>query len=234
MTKSKTIIATLGIVAGLGAAALPLCSYATENVSGNVDLYVEVNPAIAMSITGNNDDNTYYGTQADDSVPEHPVASDNAAVHVKAPGAASQINGTDVSTFETSTATKASSSYVSLLPNAYASTTSTVTVYTNNTDGYTLKVEKGGDTTSLVNAESDTITAGAVTEDTGGAGHWALKGGDIASLTALDGTNGNVLKANGTRVSGGQATTVTYGISTSTTQNTGVYHIELEYTATTK
>ncbi|MDO4987170.1 MAG: hypothetical protein Q4E46_02550 [Candidatus Saccharibacteria bacterium] len=65
MSKSKTILAGLGVVTALGTAALPLASYAAPNaanvgVSGNVDLYVEVMPAIAMTITGNNDASEHY------------------------------------------------------------------------------------------------------------------------------------------------------------------------------
>ncbi len=58
MTKSKTILAGLGVVAALGVAAMPLASYATQtpqSVSGNVLLAVEVQPAISMTIEGNND-----------------------------------------------------------------------------------------------------------------------------------------------------------------------------------
>lgn len=55
MSKTTKIIAALGVVAGLGVAALPAFTYAAETVSGNVDLLVEVNPAIAMTISGNND-----------------------------------------------------------------------------------------------------------------------------------------------------------------------------------
>ena len=57
MTKSTKILAGLGVVAALGVAALPLASYA-ETVSGNVQLEVEVLPAIAMTISGNNDSGT--------------------------------------------------------------------------------------------------------------------------------------------------------------------------------
>lgn len=58
MSKSKTILAGLGVVAALGVAALSLSSYAAitpASVAGNVDLYVEVQPAIAITIAGNND-----------------------------------------------------------------------------------------------------------------------------------------------------------------------------------
>ncbi|MBR5620925.1 hypothetical protein IKW75_00325 [Candidatus Saccharibacteria bacterium] len=60
MSKTTKIIAALGIVAGLGVAALPAFTYATDPVSttGDVEVQVEVLPAIAMTITGNNDTGT--------------------------------------------------------------------------------------------------------------------------------------------------------------------------------
>ena len=56
MSKTTKIIAALGVVAGLGVAALPAFTYATESVSGQVEVDVEVESAIAMTIVGNNDD----------------------------------------------------------------------------------------------------------------------------------------------------------------------------------
>jgi len=56
MSKTTKIIAALGVVAGLGVAALPAFTYATETVTGDVEVDVEILPAIAMTIAGNNDD----------------------------------------------------------------------------------------------------------------------------------------------------------------------------------
>lgn len=64
MSKTTKIIAALGVVAGLGVAALPAFTFA-ETVTGDVDVVVEVQPAIAMTITGNNDDGSHYGTDTD-------------------------------------------------------------------------------------------------------------------------------------------------------------------------
>lgn len=55
MSKTTKIIAALGVVAGLGVAALPAFTYAAETVTGDVEVDVEILPAIAMTITGNND-----------------------------------------------------------------------------------------------------------------------------------------------------------------------------------
>lgn len=59
MSKTTKIIAALGVVAGLGVAALPAFTFATESVTGDVEVQVEVVPAIAMTITGNNDSGTH-------------------------------------------------------------------------------------------------------------------------------------------------------------------------------
>lgn len=62
MSKTTKIIAALGVVAGLGVAALPAFTYATNPASttGNVEVDVEVLPAIAMTISGNNDNGEHY------------------------------------------------------------------------------------------------------------------------------------------------------------------------------
>lgn len=58
MTKTTKVIAALGVVAGLGVAALPLSSYAAE-VNGNVRLEVTIDPSLAMRIHSNSDADTY-------------------------------------------------------------------------------------------------------------------------------------------------------------------------------
>lgn len=68
MSKSTKIIAALGVVAGLGVAALPAFTYAAytpQSVSGTADVVVEVPEAIAITITGNNDDADDYGEAFD-------------------------------------------------------------------------------------------------------------------------------------------------------------------------
>lgn len=60
MSKTTKIVAALGIVAGLGVAALPAFTYA-ETVTGDVEVIVEVQPAIAMTIEGNNDNGELHG-----------------------------------------------------------------------------------------------------------------------------------------------------------------------------
>ncbi|MBR1795772.1 hypothetical protein IJ765_00725 [Candidatus Saccharibacteria bacterium] len=223
MTKSKIILASLGVVAGLGTAALPLASYAAQtpqSVSGNVDLYVEVQPAISMTITGNNDGNGSYGT-----------AGDNAQVKVKNSTEATTIDGENVSAYEVATATKASSSYVSLLPNSTATATSTIKVWTNNTSGYTLAVKDSDATTALTKVgASDTIPAGAEAVAAGTA-KWNLTGG-LLTNAAIAATDQSV-KVTDAKTSNGDETVMTYNIATAADQATGVYTDTITYTATT-
>ena len=72
MSKTTKIIAALGVVAGLGVAALPAFTFAEgePSVTGNVDVVVEVQPAIAMTITGNNDDDSHYPNSGADRFTE--------------------------------------------------------------------------------------------------------------------------------------------------------------------
>ncbi len=64
MSKSTKIIAALGVVAGLGVAALPLSSYAATT-SGNVLVQAQITDSIAMRIHSNADaaENTYTEVQ---------------------------------------------------------------------------------------------------------------------------------------------------------------------------
>ena len=233
MTKSKTILAGLGVVAALGTAALPLASYATETISGNVDLYVEVLPAIAMTIAGNNDGNSSYG-------------SGNGAVDVFNPvtAASSSIDGHTTPATATSVA---SSSYASILPNAVLNGNddngfkSTIKVYTNNASGYTLNVKDADNTLALTKVSStETIPAGTESEGslslTAGTAAWGYKidtasadGTGYKAITASD----VQVKTKATPTSNGEETKVYYGIATASDQATGVYTDTITYTATT-
>ena len=183
-------------------------------MTGSVDLDVEVLPAIAMTITGNNDDNSGYG-------------SGNGPVDVFAPesAASSTIDG---HTTPAAATTVNSSTYISLLPNASATGTSTVTVYTNNATGYTLKVKDSDTTTALTNG-SYTIPAAASTS--AGTAAWSIAGGSL-SASAITAADQQVTKTTA-KTSGGDATTMTYTVSTASDQATGVYTDTITYTATT-
>ena len=247
MSKTTKIIAALGVVAGLGVAALPAFTFAdTPSVDGSVDLYVEVEPAIAMTITGNNDSNTYYGE-----------SGDNGAVDVHAPTAATKVDGHTVGS-----TTLNSSAYAKLLPNSVVEGSwnngtddiafqSVVTVYTNSTSGYTLTVIDADDDNALnrITTATDTTTASipatSATSLTAGKAAWGYR------VTSKDGTaTGStdwlavpVTPASGTaspasigsestKTSEGTAYIVQYGVATDSDQATGVYKDTITYTAT--
>lgn len=99
MSKTTKIIAALGVVAGLGVAALPAFTFATDpSVSGDVQVLVEVEPAIAMAITGNNDSGTNAQNDSYVAVPAEDITvgttdvsnyyTYNAGAYTKATGTA--------------------------------------------------------------------------------------------------------------------------------------------------
>ena len=239
MSKSKIAIAAFGTVAALGVAALPLASYATETVSGNVDLYVEVLPAIAMTIVGNNDGETHYG---DSTNPTHGAVD----VFNPATAASSSIDG---HTTPATATTVASSSWAEMLPNAVVNGNdtngfkSTIKVYTNNASGYTLNVKDSDSTLALTKVGStETIPAGTVTEPAttfdlaAGTAAWGYKidtaSNDGTGYKAIKATDAQV-KTKATPTSGGEETKVYYGVATASDQATGVYTDTIIYTATT-
>ncbi|MBR1795775.1 hypothetical protein IJ765_00740 [Candidatus Saccharibacteria bacterium] len=251
MTKSKIILASLGVVAGLGTAALPLASYAAQtpqSVSGNVNLAVEVQPAISMTIVGNNDDNSSYAagaTHADGVSVFNPAAlntNDDFDSYDATTAPAAVYN---------SASHQASSSYTSLLPNSVsndATFKSAISVYTNSTTGYTVAVEDSDATTALTNQSDNTktIPAGATLE--AGTAAWAFKGGKTVTenegvYTFTDNNNWRAMTANGTqtliygsntKTTDGDHFDINYGVSTDADQATGVYTDTIIYTATTK
>ncbi len=239
MTKSKTIIATLGIVAGLGAAALPLASYAAT-VSGNVEVIVEVEPAIAMTIDGNNDSATGYGqvVRYDDGTGT--VTSGTKSLQ----GQSFTLN------------TNVSSSKATLTPNSKeeggvsgSTFASTIKVSTNNRAGYTLnvKAETAADV-DLTSENNDTIpaitAAGNLTEGTAA---WGLKAGaeyDSAAASIVIKNDkfypitdsDQLIRTTASSATGydRNETVVNYGVATANNQATGTYQSTLVYTAATK
>lgn len=234
MSKTTKVIAALGVVAGLGVAALPAFTYAAENVTGNVDLRVDVVPAIAMTITGNNDDNSHGG-------------SGNGAVDVFNPASAasSSIDGHPTPATPT---TVASSSWASMLPNAVVNGDdtngfkSTINVYTNAHTGYTLNVKDADSTLALTGSNGGTIAAGVpesgeTTFDlSAGTAAWGYVIGTAsttgAGYTPISDTDAQV-KTRATKTSGGEQTVVYYGVATAADQATGTYTDTITYTATT-
>lgn len=193
MTKTTKVIAALGVVAGLGVAALPAFTYADgQSVTGDSHIYVRIPNAIAMTITGNNDDQSCY---ADSSI--SPVIAANGSKVINAETiTGTTVDYTDEGTVDglevtstnktsdgvnatTKTLTEstkgASSACVTLNQNAADLTTAfnTVTVYTNNGAGYTLSAK--AKTANLVNGDYhiDPLTAG--TAPAAGDGTWGFK-----------------------------------------------------------
>lgn len=252
MSKSTKIIAAIGVVAGLGIAALPAFTYATETVSGEVDLYVEVQPAIAMTIVGNNDDTDGEGTDSAQIYTTDPVTT---GVDVYTPSGASTIDGHTVGALYDSTNLQTSGSYTSLLPNAKVEGSSangfrsTITVYTNNASGYVLAVKDSDSTLALTNgdytipATSGTLAAGTAGWNYDVIRHGATadstfaptEAGDTEELTGQAITASDVQIDNWTaKTSSGRDTIVDYNVATAADQATGVYSDTIVYTATTK
>ena len=240
MSKSTKIIAALGVVAGLGVAALPAFTYATETVSGTVDVYVEIPEAIAMTIVGNNDGGSApYPTPA------------TTGVDVFASGSAT--TGT-VDGHTTTTTSTSSSSYVELSQNQADTTTalSTITVYTNAAHGYTLSVQASGDG-SLVNQSNSAYTIAplttAGTAPAAGDGEWGFKltasaatspdaAGNVvtgySNWSAVPHSSATVIAYEDVATSGGTEYVANYGVGTKADQAAGIYKNTLTYTATTK
>ena len=238
MSKTTKIIAALGVVAGLGVAALPAFTYAAQ-VSGNADVIVDVQSAIAMTIEGNNDTATGYGV-----------------AKAKNPGTITSLDNLtaqDLANFSNTTATTVSSSHASLLPNASVNgddgestgTTetdngfySTVTVYTNDS-GYTLNIGALSALTKQYTGEPPvtpaTIPATGIVK--AGISGWGYKTSIQADAADTSTANYDVAAAtikNGTGpTDGGEATIVFYGVSTSPDQENGTYKSTVTYTATT-
>lgn len=268
MSKTTKVIAALGVVAGLGVAALPAFTFAEgePSVSADVDLYVKVKPAIAMTIEGNNDDTSDSGHIDQDGewstdTDDHGKASRfaPAGTNVKV----DTFDGTDgafkFTDIEHGTNGKTSSSKVELSQNDYGTMASTVNVYTNNTTGYKLSVKAAG-AAKMVNdrpstGDKDEIAAGAFSgtdldngTPKGGLGKWAFKT-DLADKSAETGVTVDtndwaqmpestgtaaILRNVSTKTSdtGNRQTVVTYGVSTSPDQASGIYKTTLTYTAT--
>ena len=225
--KSTKIIAAAGVVAGLGVAALPAMTFATQSVNGSADIYAQIDPAIAMSITGNNDDNSH-------------VSNSYGAAKAKAPNtitALDTLTSTDLADYSNGTAAVTSSSWINLLPNTSAHGSdsngfkSTITVYTNDT-GYTLSISGSGSEGALGNMVKQTTGSSAYIEANGivkaGSDGWGYAV-DTAVTTDASGStpnyevDGGQIKDGTGPTSGGEVTTVYYGVSSNPDQETGLY-----------
>ncbi|MBR5408895.1 hypothetical protein IK112_03075 [Candidatus Saccharibacteria bacterium] len=205
MSKSTKIIAALGVVAGLGVAALPMATFATytpKSVSADADIYVEIPEAIAMTITGNNDNNGhvaggYTSTGADVFNPiDGSIPSvDTHAFPQTCEDDDSNPDTPDVCTYAPVTA---SSSWTQLTQNSKVDGDGTngfksdVTVYTNAVGGYDLTIASTNLTpestasykTYLEHQEDATKQIAAGTTISAGTSNWAYKVATLAKTAA--------------------------------------------------
>ena len=245
MTKSSKIITGLGLVAALGIAIVPASSFAATT-NGSVEVDVEVLPAIAMTISGNNDTNA-----ANIASGTYTAGSYTATDNYDHDNGATEAETGNVMGHASAHVAGTSSSYTSLLPNAAVDGAlgdgangfgSTITVYTNCSAGYTLTLKDADTTTALTNANGDTIAAG--TSITAGTANWAYKilsqdGTAVttpayAAIAASTGDAAQIAQTSSETTTSGSVSTVAYGVSTSNAQPTGVYADTIVYTATTR
>ena len=248
MSKSTKIIAALGVVAGLGVAALPMASFAAE-VDDPVDVLVEVEPAIAMTIEGNNDANAVgiSGVQAsdyakvvdDDPTGIYSTIAELATLQNALPSS-SAVKMTQNDAIEGNTAAYDADD------NRGGGFLSTIKVWTNDKDGYSLKVR--ADHSNLVGVSNTTNTIAAVSGDpaslTAGTAAFGLKlaAAGVGDDLVLNNTNwkaapttDGAIRVQGASATGYTAdqTQVLYGVATGETQPVDVYKATLTYTATT-
>ena len=174
MSKYSKIVATLGVITGLGIASLPLATFAAPiplidgtPKSANVKVKLTVGDAVAIAVDSND------------------ANAGNAA------------------------------------PNQTKSATSTVSYATNKATGMTLTVK---------DQDVAAGTQGAVA----GQGQWSIKGGLLATDTAMVKSTDTALKVAESSAPINTDVTVTYNIATGASQLPGTYEDTIVYTATVK
>lgn len=175
MSKMSKTIAVLGVVAGLGVAALPLSTYAANPETVNLNVKV---------------------------IDKIELTASESTVSINA------TNGNAVTGQEG---------------------TVDLTVETGNSKGYKLSAKTGN--VNLTNTDSDTIPAGAPIT---GSSFWGMKGGNqtFATYAGLTTTDQTVKNTTAAPTSGTDTVTVTFGVTTSASQNAGTYTGNAIFTAT--
>ena len=245
MSKTTKIIAGLGIVAGLGVAAMPALTHAlnTSSVDGDAEVIVEVTPAISLQIDGNNDTNPYGGF----------FDSDPTGVY-----AAPDVNHLSTNTSSSKWTMSSNQIVEGVVDNGDETDdpgegfVSTLTVNTNDIGGYTLSVktaETGANATSLHNKDTGTpdawipAIATASASFTQGTAAWGIRN-NVAAANSEDISNDKwyPIATTDQSVRIAPATTtgyasdvsnVRYGVSTAASTPVGTYQNTLTYTATT-
>lgn len=225
MSKIKKIVASLGMVAGVGISLLPMAAYADpgDYAQASEDLTVNllVNSVISMTIK------SYTGAT---------------------------LNGTtECNTYNDGTSacttTGTQKAETTILPSQVDNTTmySDIFVSTNSVAGYTLKLIDADEVTSLVSAAGDTIVATSNIPSSSNTG-WAVSIGDTNVWQAIP---NNISATDPTIVAGTPITvtnytpatpaitndhqsTVHYGVAATPSQPVGTYTDTVIYTATAK
>lgn len=263
MSKTTKIIAALGVVAGLGVAALPAFTFADgPSVQGDVELNVEVSPAIAMTITGNND---AHATDAIQYTAVTPVGTEDPSDEgwyewSTATGAFVETADTSVvegkKYYEQSTDTTGVDVFAPYSAGAgsvdghaeafkIGPSSSTLSILPNSVGTMTSTVTvytnnhagykltvKDSDTTTALTSTESSIPASATT--TAGTAGWSIAGGDLeaSAIVSSEAAQPLVVKNTNSKTSGGDATTMTYTVATASAQETGTYTDTITYTAT--
>ncbi|MBQ3305881.1 hypothetical protein IJH02_00365 [Candidatus Saccharibacteria bacterium] len=230
------ILAALGVVAGLGAASIPVASYAAD-VSGNVEIETEIEPSLAMRIHSNADQ-TCSGdpevcTDTYGFVGYNPASAQGSGdTAATASGVASQATGLTLSSNQADSTTLYSNISV-------RSNTGRFKVEVQDSDDDTAMRNESGSTTAgqFIPAGVTTTTENGDTVITPSVAGWALKGGDVANWTAITASTGTpiTIKASGTNATAALAysdnITVNYGVASGLTK-TDTYFDTITYTAT--
>lgn len=165
MSKITKTIAALGVVAGLGVAALPLASYAADNQ----------NIAVQATI-----------------------------------GSTLSVDTPTVATVELAPTNGAAAKEGS----------SSVTVNTNNLNGFTLNIKDSDSETGLTGT-SGTIAAGTTLDGTVSA--WAYKGGDTAEYAAITTSNVPLKETDAPTTAAGETVEITFAVAADEDQAAGTY-----------
>ena len=233
MSKSTKIIAALGVVAGLGVAALPLSSYATDGtVSGNVTISATITDSIAMRIKSNSDSGNENAESGYGVVQYNPGSMQNSG--------------------DPTATTGPSLASVSLAANTYSYDTLYSDIEVRSNTGYFKVTLQDADTTNTLDGASASIPAvstesagndptpsGTLNQYTAG---WGYHVGAVAEQDAAStvwsavpttaASSADTIVEHTASNWGGTATRVVYGVATGQTA-TGTYTDTVVYTATT-
>ena len=188
MSKYSKIVATLGVITGLGIASLPLASFAAPiplvdgtPKSANVKVQLTVGDAVAIAVNSND------------------ANAGNAA------------------------------------PNQTKNAATTVSYATNKSTGMTLTVKDADVDTNMTAGHTGTDVIAAGTQGAvAGQGQWSIKGGLLATDTAMVKSNETALKVAESSAPVNTDVAVTYNISTGASQLPGIYEDTIVYTAAVK